>query len=113
MSLGWPSFDWVRRTRLVGVVSTLAIALSACQVYTAPRTTSLKMGGTPRDARVSVDDQKLGALAFVAEHGVALPPGRHRVTVEKPGYFPYDKLVVVQEGDPPVSLAVTLEKIPD
>jgi hypothetical protein len=90
-----------------------ALLLAGCQINPAPRTTSLRLNGTPRDARVSVDDQKLGALAFVAEHGVALPPGRHRVTVEKPGYFPYDKLVVVEDGDPPVSLAVTLEKIPD
>ena len=91
----------------------VALLVTACQVNPPPRTTSLRMNGTPPDARVSVDDQKLGALAFVAEHGVALPPGRHRVTVEKPGYFPYDEIVNVEEGDPPVSLAVTLAKIPD
>lgn len=94
-------------------MAAFALLLASCQIQTQPRTTSLKMGGAPRDARVSVDDQKLGALAFVAEHGVALPPGRHRVTVEKPGYFPFDKLVIVEEGDPPVTLSVTLEKVPD
>jgi len=88
-------------------------ALVGCQVYSAPPTTSLRVSGAPPDARVTVDDQKLGALAFVAEHGVALPPGKHRITVEKPGYFPFDKLVVAEEGDPPIQLTVTLDKIPD
>jgi hypothetical protein len=50
-------------------------------------------------------------LAFVAAHGVALPPGKHRVTVEKPGYFPWDKLV---EGHGElIKLDVALTKIPE
>lgn len=90
-----------------------AVLATGCQIYTAPVTTSLRLGGAPRDARVTVDDQKLGALAFVAEHGVALPPGKHRVTVEKPGYFPFDRIVTAEEGDPPITLNVKLDKIPE
>ena len=90
-----------------------AVTTSGCQVHTAPITTSLRMNGTPPDARVTIDDQSVGALAFVARRGVALPPGRHRVTVEKPGYFPFDRIVVAEEGDPPIQLKVDLEKIPD
>lgn len=100
------------------LVIALAVALastaaSGCQIHTAPITTSLRMTGTPPDARVTIDDQNVGALAFVARRGVALPPGRHRVTVEKAGYFPFDQVVVAEEGDPPIQLKVSLEKIPD
>jgi hypothetical protein len=62
---------------------------------------------------VTIDDQYIGVFAYVAAKGVALPPGKHRVTVEKTGYFPWDKLVEAREGDPPIHLDVTLTKIPD
>ena len=91
----------------------LLLAASGCVLNPPPRTTSLRFAGTPRDASVTVDDQYLGALAFVAQHGVALPPGRHRITVEKLGYFPWDKVVEASDGDPPVQLDVALTKIPD
>jgi hypothetical protein len=65
------------------------------------------------DASVTIDDQYVGALAYVARKGVALPPGKHRITVEKTGYFPWDKLVEAREGDPPIRLDVELTKIPD
>ena len=86
---------------------------SGCAATPPPRTTSLQMAGAPRDASVTVDDQYLGALVYVAAHGVALPPGKHRVTVEKAGYFPWDKLVEAHDGDPPFKLDVALTKIPD
>jgi hypothetical protein len=86
---------------------------SGCALNPPPRTTSLRLTGTPRDASVTVDDQYLGALVYVAGHGVALPPGRHRITVEKAGYFPWDRVVEAKDGDPPVELGVTLTKIPD
>lgn len=87
--------------------------VAGCAINPPPRTTSLRVAGTPRDASVTVDDQYLGALVYVAAHGVALPPGKHRITIEKTGYFPWDKLVEAHDGDPPVALDVTLTKIPD
>lgn len=86
-----------------------ALACFACAVHT----TSLRIKGTDLDASVTVDDRPLGAFAYVAAHGVALPPGQHRVTVEKTGYFPWDKLVEARDGDPPIVLDVRLVKIPD
>ena len=50
-------------------------------------------------------------LAFVASRGVALPQGTHRVTIEKAGYFPWDR--VVEAKDAPVRLDVALTPIPD
>jgi hypothetical protein len=101
------------RTISLSTAAALLFVLSGCVLNPPPRTTSLHVGGTPRDASVTVDDQYLGALVFVASHGVALPPGRHRITVEKIGYFPWDKVVEANDGDPPVQLDVVLTKIPD
>ena len=78
-----------------------------------PRTVSLRMAGQPAGASVTIDDNWVGNLAMVTRHGVALPPGRHRITVEAPGYFPWDRLVEVKEGDPTVKFDATLVPIPD
>lgn len=88
------------------------LALTACAA--APmRTTSLRVQGAPPDASVTIDDKYVGAFAYVQRRGVAMPPGKHRVTIEKQGYFPWDKLVEARDGDPPMELNVTLTKIPD
>ena len=77
------------------------------------RTVSLHMQGKPETATVTIDDAWLGPLARVTRRGVALPPGRHRITVEAPGFFPWDRLVEVKDGDPPVSLDVALIAVPE
>lgn len=97
-----------RRLILLGV----CLGLAAC-TPTRPATVSLRVKGNVRDAHVTIDDQYLGAFAYVAKKGVALPPGRHRITVEKNGYFSWDKIVVANEGDPPIKLDVILVEIPD
>ncbi len=85
-------------------------ALAGC-APAKPPTVSMKMAGNEKDALVTVDDQLLGSVAYVEKHGVALPPGRHRLTVEKPGFFPFDQLV--EAKDVPVKIQVELERIPD
>lgn len=90
----------------------LAATLSAC-VSGAPKTTSLRIDGNVDDASVTIDDQLVGSVKVIEKRGVALPPGRHRISIEKPGFFPHDQLVDVKEGDPTVSLKIELERIPD
>jgi hypothetical protein len=92
----------------------VALILAGCAAGP-PRTTSLRVQGTPPmyDASVTIDEKYLGAFSYVAAHGVALPPGRHQITVEKTGFFPWDKQVEAHEGDPPIRLDVVLIKIPD
>jgi len=105
----------VRRRRLslkTFVAASVCLFLLACEP-TRPKTVSLRVSGNVRDAHVTIDDQYLGAFAYVAKKGVALPPGPHRITVEKNGYFPWDKVVVAKEGDPPLKLDVILVEIPD
>lgn len=89
---------------------------AACEVglpSAARPTVSLRMHGTPPDAQVTVDEEMVGSLAVVAARGVALPPGTHQVTVEAPGYFPWDKLVTADSSVARrVDLDVSLRPIP-
>ncbi|HEX7665421.1 MAG TPA: PEGA domain-containing protein [Polyangiaceae bacterium] len=89
----------------------------ACGGETPPaKTVSLRVRGegTP-NATVVIDDQRIGPLASVRKRGVALPPGKHTVTVEMPGYFPYDTVVEAPDNAlaPPIFIDVELAKVPD
>ncbi|AGP36961.1 hypothetical protein BE04_13505 [Sorangium cellulosum] len=99
-----------RRPR--AALALLLLGLSSCVART-PATVSLRMKGNVPDASVTIDDQYIGALAYVAARGVALPPGAHRITVEKAGYFAWDRLVEAKSGDPPLHLQVQLTPVPD
>jgi len=97
-----------------GVLAGMAAALLvACGPAAAPKTVSMRMAGGPPNASVTVDDQFVGTLDIVSRRGVALPPGRHRVTVEAPGHFPWDKVVEAKEGAGPLRLDVQLVSVPD
>ena len=90
----------------------LILFLTGCQITTySTRTVSLRVQGNVADAEVTIDDQPIGVLSYVAAHGVALPPGRHRITVEKAGYFPWDKVLEADEA--PIYLQIQLQPIPD
>jgi hypothetical protein len=99
--------------RLLWPAAALPLALAACTGMYGEATTSLRVKGTVLDASVTIDDQYIGTFAYVAAKGVALPPGKHRITVEKAGYFPWDKLVESRGGEEPIQLDVVLTKIPD
>jgi hypothetical protein len=71
------------------------------------------MVGSPPNASVTVDDQFVGTLELVASRGVALPPGKHHVSVEAVGFVPWDRVVEAHEGDAPVRLEVRLTPLPD
>src|SRR5262245_34208222 len=72
-----------------------AVCVAACSqgVRAAVTLTLGRPRGTPSDASVIIDEQYIGPLDYVAAHGVRLPLGEHRITVEKQGYFPWDRLV--------------------
>lgn len=90
----------------------IAVGASHCQVHRAAVSLSLaRAADTPRDASVYIDEQFVGFLGVVAARGVRLPEGEHRISVEKVGYFPWDRLVVSDRQ--PIKLAVTLRKIPE
>lgn len=105
-------FPIARTALLAACILAVAAALPSCAPLPPP-TVSLRLNGNVRDATVTINDRYVGKLFFVTARGVALPPGRHRISVEKAGFFPWDSVVEVHEGDPPVQLDVALTPIPD
>ncbi len=92
----------------------LLLTIAACTPKTPVRSTvSLRMTGAPDDARVIIDDMYVGPLGAVIVRGVALPPGRHTISVERQGYFPCDQLATVAAGDPPLRVVCTLTAVPE
>jgi hypothetical protein len=92
----------------------LGALLGACEVsfpHSSRPTVSLHMTGKPPDAAVTIDEEFVGPLAVVAARGVALPTGTHQITVEAPGYFPWDKLVTA-DSRVAKTLDVAVELIP-
>ncbi|MEI9950519.1 MAG: PEGA domain-containing protein [Pseudomonadota bacterium] len=91
------------------------LSLTSCQVMAAePPSVPLSLERSeksPRDAAVTIDEEYIGPLGYVAARGVKLPAGKHRISIEKPGYFPWDRLV--EAGSAPIHFDVTLEPIPD
>ena len=66
---------------------------------------------TPLDASVWIDEEFVALLGQVAARGVRLPEGEHRITIEREGYFPWDRIVVSDRE--PIHLDVRLIPIPD
>ena len=98
----------------VAFVVAIAIALlSGCSdgLNAAVSLKVARSAETPRDASVIIDEQYIGPLGYVAAHGVRLRVGEHRISVEKNGYFPFDRLVVADRDD--LRLDVKLEPVPD
>jgi hypothetical protein len=95
--------------------SVATISLGACVPAQAPSapTVSLRLRGAPPDAAVIIDDENVGSLAFVQTRGVALPVGKHHISVVAPGYFPWDKAVEAAPGGPLIRLDVSLTPVPD
>jgi hypothetical protein len=89
----------------------LALAPLGCQPRYGPTMTSIRMKGGPPDATVIVDDQPIASLGQVIRRGMAVLPGRHRITVERDGYFPWDRAIDAR-GEL-IALEVTLIKIPE
>jgi hypothetical protein len=75
-----------------------------------PKTVVLQVRTKPATASVTIDDRTYPATT-VAIGAVRLTPGEHRISVEAPGYLPWDRLVTA--GDAPVILSVELVPIPD
>jgi PEGA domain len=95
-----------------GLALCAAVALVGCQAQRAAVKLSVeRAASTPRDASVYIDEQFVGFLGVVAARGVRLPEGKHRITVEKVGYFPWDREVVSDRK--PIELKVELRKVPD
>ncbi len=109
-----------RHARLIPVLA-MAVAMlggmgaaTGCGLNSVRAAVTLSLNGpkgTPADASVTIDEQYVGPLYYVAAHGVRLPKGEHRISVTREGYFPWDRLVTANRE--PIHLAVELVPIPD
>ena len=100
--------------RRVALLAIVTLAIAACRPNVGRAAVSLRVNRdprTPRDAGVWIDEEFIGPLTYVAAYGVRLPVGEHRITVQKSGYFPWDRLVVADRE--PITLDVVLVPIPD
>ena len=100
------------RVALAAAVMALATACSNVIVGSpSAQSVPIRLRGTPPEATVTIDDQRVGSLALVQARGMRVLPGRHRITVEKEGYLPFDK--AVEAKDETVVVDVALVKTPD
>jgi PEGA domain len=112
---------WLRRLTpyvallAAGVLAALLIvSLTSCEGAAGRPAVSLRLersNQSPGDAAVTIDEEYIGPLGYVVARGVRLPAGKHRITVEKSGYFPWDRLVEANQN--PIQLSVELKPIPD
>ena len=103
---------WLSLLGVVGFVIAILFAWGCGPVPRAAVSLSMAYAAkTPADASVTIDEQYIGPLGYVAAHGVRLPEGQHRISVTKTGFFHWDRLVTA--GTQPIKLEVVLEPIPD
>lgn len=109
---------WLRRNGArVATVAVLTIApshlLGGCTLglRSAVSMKVTRAKTTPRDASVYIDEEFIGPLYYVAAHGIRLPTGKHRISIARDGYFPWDGLVEADRQ--PIALNVELVPIPD
>jgi len=94
------------------VVCLAALAGSGCRYPTPAVSMRLSIAPeTPADASVTIDEEFVGVLGYVAARGVRLREGEHRITIERDGYFPWDQIVVSDRK--PIQLNVKMIRIPD
>jgi hypothetical protein len=105
---------YVALTAAAALALLFILSLTSCEPGVGRPAVSLSLAReaqSPRDAAVLIDEEYIGPLGYVAARGVRLPIGKHRITVEKPGYFPWDRLVEADRDA--IHLEIQLEPIPD
>ncbi|HEX5658682.1 MAG TPA: PEGA domain-containing protein [Polyangiales bacterium] len=58
----------------------------------------------PPTAAVQIDERFAGAARVLAMRPASVKPGKHRITVEAPGYFPHDAELELVPGVTTVNL---------
>jgi hypothetical protein len=85
--------------RVAGVLCCLALAgCGGAQRAPAPPRGTLRFEVTPAAAIVEVDEVRLGPASMLAERGLLLAVGQHRVVVTAEDCFPEYRLVEVAAG---------------
>lgn len=99
-----------RRSFLTTFALFASLSLSACYGNIRPTPAVLRVEVVPDDARVLIDDTFIGRARRTAAQPKELPPGRHRLTIEAPGYFPHDLDLDLPSGE--TNVRVELRPVP-
>jgi hypothetical protein len=79
---------------------TVSLALAACggvqRVREKPA--ELRVVAVPASASVQVNERFVGAARVLEKQPAVMAPGKKRITVEAPGYFPHDLEVDLPAG---------------
>jgi hypothetical protein len=88
------------------------LALAACggRQHVRERPAELRVVAVPPAAIVQVDERFVGAARVLEKKPARLPPGKRRVTIEAPGYFPHDLEVELKPGV--TTVEITLRPVP-
>lgn len=89
-----------------------ALALAACGGAQHPRErpAQLRVVAEPATASVQIDERFVGAARVLAKQPASVAPGKHRVTIEAPHYFPHDIELELPAGV--TSLEIKLRPVP-
>jgi len=100
----------VRITSIAIVITALLAPACAGTQRANENTASLRTIVVPANAVVQVDEQFAGSARALDKRPLAVRPGKHRVTVEAPGFFPHDLEVDLAPGV--TTVEVKLRKTP-
>ncbi|MCB9623814.1 MAG: PEGA domain-containing protein [Sandaracinus sp.] len=99
----------MRTTRRGFAILALGL-LGACYGNLRPTPAVLRVEVVPDDARVLLDDVFVARARVTAVRPKEVAPGRHRLTVEAPGYFPHDLDLDLPSGE--TNVRIELRPIP-
>ena len=99
-----------RRSSFAPLLALALVSLAACYGNIRPTPAVLRVEVVPDEARVLIDDTFIGRARRTAAQPKELPPGRHRLTIEAPGYFPHDLDLDLPSGE--TNVRVELRPVP-
>ena len=80
------------------LAAVLSLAACAGKQHGAQANAELRVVAQPEGAVVQVNEQFVGSARVLAKRPARFTPGKKRVTVEAPGYFPHDVEVDLAKG---------------
>lgn len=97
-----------RILRVAALTFALMVTLSVTGCYGGVRPTpaALRVTVDPPTARVLLDETFIGPARRLSARPKELAPGRYRLTVEAPGYFPHDIDLELPSGETHVQISL-------
>jgi hypothetical protein len=98
--------------RAFGLALLLGTLLAACAGTQKPKgpPAELRIVAEPVSASVQVNERFVGAARVLDKRPAKLTPGKKRITIEAPGYFPHDLEVELPAGV--TTINIKLRQVP-